>query len=84
MMRLLILILAIALLAVILKALFRRPAPVKRSSSQNKIGEKMVPCTLCDLHLPTSEAFREGERFFCSPEHRQQWLASKSHANDRQ
>lgn len=82
-MRLLILILAIALLAFILKTLFRRPASVKRNGSQKKFGEKIVPCTVCDLHLPASEAFHEGEQFFCSREHRQQWLNSNPHANDR-
>jgi uncharacterized protein len=81
-MRLLILILAIALLAFILKALFHKPAPVKRSP--NKFGEKMVPCAVCELHLPASEAVREGERYFCSREHRQQWLDSAPRTNNRQ
>lgn len=79
-MRLLILILAIVLLALTLKALFISP-PVKRNRPQKKLGEKIVPCAVCDLHLPTSEAFHEGEQFFCSREHRQQWLDSNSQAN---
>lgn len=83
-MRLLILVLAIALLAFVLKGLLQRPAPAKRGRAQTKLGEKMVPCALCELHLPASEAFREGERFFCSGEHRQQWLNSNSHANERE
>lgn len=83
-MRLLILILAIVLLAFILKTLFRNPVSVKRNRSQNKLGEKMVPCAVCDLHLPASEAFHEGEQYFCSREHRQQWLDSTSRTNDRQ
>ena len=77
-MRLLILILAIALLAFILKTLFGKPVPVNRSRSEKKLGEKMVPCAVCELHLPASEAVHEGGQYFCSREHRQQWLDSAS------
>lgn len=77
MMRLLILILAIVLLAFTLRALFHRPT-IKRNGPKNKIGEKMVPCAVCNLHLPTSEAFHEGDLSFCSREHRQQWLDSRT------
>jgi uncharacterized protein len=83
-MRLLILIFAIVLLAYVLRALFHQPAPVKRGRPQSKPGEKVVPCAVCDLHLPTSEAFREGDHFFCSREHRRQWLNSNVQANNRQ
>lgn len=83
-MRLLILIFAIVLLAYVLRVLFHQPTPVKRARPQNKLGEKVVPCAVCDLHLPTSEAFREGDRFFCSREHRQQWLDSNARVDERQ
>lgn len=83
-MRLLILIFAIALLAFVLKALFRKPFPDKSTRPQNKLGEKMVPCSMCDLHLPASEALHEGEQYFCSREHHQQWLNSASRTHDRQ
>ena len=32
--------------------------------------EQMVNCAHCGLYLPQGEAIREGNRFFCSAEHR--------------
>lgn len=34
-------------------------------------AERMVRCAHCQVHLPESAALRDGERFFCSPEHRE-------------
>ena len=31
--------------------------------------ERMVHCEHCGLYLPQGEAVREGDRFFCCPEH---------------
>jgi uncharacterized protein len=31
---------------------------------------KMVACAHCGVHLPESEAIRDGDKYFCSEEHR--------------
>lgn len=36
-----------------------------------EVGQ-MVRCEVCGLHVPESEAFGEGERRYCSLEHRRQ------------
>ncbi len=32
--------------------------------------ERMIGCARCGLHVPESEAVREGDAFYCSEEHR--------------
>ncbi|MBA3582767.1 MAG: hypothetical protein H0W44_09980 [Gammaproteobacteria bacterium] len=51
-------------------------APNKPSSPPRgkPIGESMVLCSFCSLHIPESEALRTQDRFFCCDAHRQQWL----------
>ncbi|WP_303907566.1 PP0621 family protein [Thiohalomonas denitrificans] len=39
--------------------------------SKPEIGQ-MVRCRQCGLHVPEQEAFRRGEDWFCSAEHRDQ------------
>ena len=34
------------------------------------VGEDMVRCAQCGVHLPRSESLVSGERFYCTPEHR--------------
>ena len=34
------------------------------------VPEQMVNCAHCGLYLPQGEAVREGDKFFCSAEHR--------------
>jgi uncharacterized protein len=38
---------------------------------QSKLGEDMVRCAICGVHLPTSEAVTSRGDFFCSKEHLQ-------------
>lgn len=33
-------------------------------------AEQMVTCSLCGLYLPQVEAIAEGDKFYCSAEHR--------------
>ena len=79
-MRLLIAILAGALLFLVFKALLSGPQPSAARRRQNKgqaNNEKMVPCELCELHLPLSEAVKQNERFFCSEKHAHEWQTSR-------
>jgi uncharacterized protein len=50
-------------------------APPPRSASNHgspsKLGEDMVRCSICGVHLPTSEAVTSRGDFFCSKEHLQ-------------
>ncbi len=45
----------------------RRRAPGQKTTQQ---VERMVRCAKCGLHIPQHEALRAGERFYCSPAHR--------------
>ena len=49
-------------------------APPPASASKHdgsKHGEDMVRCSVCGVHLPTSEAVTSRGDFFCSKEHLQ-------------
>ena len=48
------------------------PAPDSASKhGASKLGEDMVRCGICGVHLPTSEAIASRGDFFCSKEHLQ-------------
>ena len=44
------------------------------AGAQQRIPGKIVRCKQCDVHLPESEALREGDEWFCTQAHRQAWL----------
>lgn len=44
-------------------------------NAQPQIPGKVVRCKQCDVHLPETEAVREGDEWFCTQAHRQAWLA---------
>ena len=53
-------------------------APPRAASKQgaskhgaSNLGEDMVRCSICGVHLPTSEAVASRGDFFCSKEHLQ-------------
>lgn len=52
-------------------------APPPHSASKH--GEDMVRCSVCGVHLPTSEAVTSRGDFFCSKEHLQ--LADRERGN---
>ncbi len=57
-------------------------APPPHSASkqgESKHGEDMVRCSVCGVHLPTSEAVTSRGDFFCSKEHLQ--LADRERGN---
>ena len=47
---------------------FRRKGAAK--DAPDAAAEQMVTCNHCGLHLPQGEAIAEGNKFFCSDEHR--------------
>jgi uncharacterized protein len=46
----------------------RRPA--QRRPGSTGVGEDMVRCAQCGVHLPRSEGVMAGNVFYCTPEHR--------------
>ena len=34
------------------------------------VGESMVSCAYCKLHIPLTESLKHGPRYYCSEEHR--------------
>jgi uncharacterized protein len=63
------LLLAVAAFLVV-RHLFSRP-PAAGGKPPAPPGD-MVRCARCGLYLPEDDAVRAGERFYCSPEHRDQ------------
>ena len=55
----------------------RSSGPAAPPPSPSKLGEDMVRCSVCGVHLPTSEAVTSRGDFFCSKEHLQ--LADRKH-----
>jgi uncharacterized protein len=49
-------------------------APRQAPPPTDQSPQKMVRCAQCDVHVPLRDAVRDGERAFCSEEHRRQWL----------
>jgi uncharacterized protein len=47
------------------------PHSSSKPGSPSKHGEDMVRCSVCGVHLPTSEAVTSRGDFFCSKEHLQ-------------
>lgn len=70
-MRVLIFLLAIGLVVWILIRLARGSSLQDKSKSKStpKVDE-MVRCAKCGVFTPRSEATQDGDRFYCSPAHR--------------
>jgi uncharacterized protein len=65
--RLIIILIGLWLVLTIIK----RALTSHRKSPSDKPGvAKMVACAHCGVHIPESEAVREGDRYFCGEEHR--------------
>ena len=80
-MRFLIALLAGAVLFFVAKALLSGPSETntqRRRQNKRANNEKMVPCAVCELHLPQSEAVIRGDKFFCTEEHAKQWKSQNS------
>lgn len=48
---------------------------VRARNEPPQIAGRIVRCKHCDIHLPESEAVRDGDDWFCSQAHRQAWQA---------
>jgi len=64
--RLILILIGVWLIIQIIKRSF---APPSRSSPAKPAIAKMVACAHCGVHVPESEAFQDGDRFYCSQEH---------------
>jgi uncharacterized protein len=69
--RLLIIALAVWIVIVLIRNA-RGRKQVHEQRPADKV-ENMVSCANCGIHLPEKDAIREGERFFCSEEHRNEF-----------
>ncbi|PCI52107.1 MAG: hypothetical protein COB51_00830 [Moraxellaceae bacterium] len=45
------------------------------------IDEPMLKCRQCGVHSPKSKGFSEGEHFFCSNEHKSEFLSNTNKEN---
>jgi hypothetical protein len=75
-MRFLILVAALVFLWLFLRSLLRASRKPKQGSRQ--IPEEMVACAQCRLYLPKSEAVTQDSQFFCSHQHRADWLKKQA------
>lgn len=66
-------LLVIAVIVIFLVMRLARNRRVKRQASETTgkaaAPEEMVPCEVCGIHLPRSEAHNGGHAYFCSEEH---------------
>ena len=54
-------------------ALFKKILnPVSNQTMNNKSGEKIVLCSICDTHIPESDVIIKNGKTFCSKEHSEQ------------
>lgn len=69
-MRILLLVAAIVAVFMIVRTLLRRPQ-VQPPKEPEKIKEQgaVVRCAHCGVHVPQFEAYRGGERMYCSRAH---------------
>lgn len=67
--RVLIFLAGVALVVWILVRLARGPKPLQRRSDK---VERMVQCAHCGTYVPGEDAIRDGERFYCSEQHREE------------
>lgn len=60
------------LVVYIVKRTLGQRQPKESLGRQQRRSEKVVRCARCGVHVPESEAVREGDRFYCSPAHREE------------
>lgn len=67
-MRMLLIFVALAIIAVIVKRLWLRPRTGTQKS--RRLAGQMVQCKHCGIYIPEAEAVRSSEHWYCSTEHR--------------
>jgi len=65
--RLVIILIGLWLVLTLIK---RALAQHRKSPSDKPAVAKMVACAHCGVHIPESGAIRDGNRYYCSEEHR--------------
>ncbi len=68
--KLLLLILAAAVLYLLVKGFGRKASARKPEAHASTEGERMVGCAHCGVNLPQIEALKEGGAYFCGEAHR--------------
>lgn len=66
-------LLVIAAVVWLAYVLFKRWLAEKQSprrGEEPRSQERMVKCAYCGVHVPESQALRNGNHSYCSPEHR--------------
>lgn len=68
-------IILFCLIALFVYALIRAAKRLSHDESPEQLEqESVVPCSMCSVHVPRSEATQHEDLWFCSSEHRDQWL----------
>ena len=67
--RLIIILFGVWLVIQIIKRSFASSASSSRAGRAKPAIPRMVACAHCGIHVPESEAIRDGDRFYCSQEH---------------
>lgn len=75
MLRFIILLIAISILVFVCKKTWQKLQ--QNHQQQAKPKEAIVPCEICQVHTPKSEAITYEGYFFCSEEHKEQWIQGK-------
>jgi uncharacterized protein len=65
--RIIIILIGLWLVLTIIK---RALTSLRKPPSDKPAVAKMVACAHCGVHIPESEALRDGNRHYCSEEHR--------------
>lgn len=74
MLRIIFVLAALAVIALIVRKLLASAEPQPRpDKSKPKPLTDMVRCETCGVHLPVNEAIKQGEHHFCSLEHKEQY-----------
>ncbi|MCG5534505.1 PP0621 family protein [Ectothiorhodospira mobilis] len=76
-MHILFLIASLVLLFMVVRLLLRTP-DVKRPTPGQLGSRRMVRCDYCGLHVPEEEAVRDGDRAYCSEDHRRLAMTPES------
>ena len=66
-MRILLILIALALIVMIVKRLWSRG---QRPARNRELTGKMVQCANCGIFIPQQEALEQDGRFYCSRKHR--------------
>lgn len=50
----------------------------QRGQQRKLDAGRIVKCRYCDVHLPQQQALSHAEDWFCTPAHKQAWLADSN------